>query len=90
MPANESVDPISSETITRVPSTDDAEQALLPKERQRTPLPKKQLTIICLCRIAEPIASVIVDLVFLDRTELDCCRFTQIFPYINQARNSHL
>ncbi|KAG8990016.1 hypothetical protein FRB94_013823 [Tulasnella sp. JGI-2019a] len=35
---------------------DAEEQPLLCNKRKRTPLPKRQLAIICLCRLAEPIA----------------------------------
>ncbi|KAG8985134.1 hypothetical protein FRB93_006086 [Tulasnella sp. JGI-2019a] len=36
--------------------SDAEQQPLLPKKLKRTPLPKKQLAIICLARLAEPIA----------------------------------
>ncbi|KAG8847042.1 hypothetical protein FRB96_001692 [Tulasnella sp. 330] len=48
----------ASGTLTPTSSQGDAEQqALLRKPTfKRTPLPKKQLAIICFCRLAEPIA----------------------------------
>lgn len=47
----------SDGTLTPSFYGDDAEQQpLLPNKRKPTPLPKKQLAIICLCRLAEPIA----------------------------------
>ncbi|KAG9034984.1 hypothetical protein FRB95_012274 [Tulasnella sp. JGI-2019a] len=50
--------PDGSGSVTPSSSQGDAEQqALLPKKPpKRTPLPKRQLAIICFCRLAEPIA----------------------------------
>ncbi|KAG8991131.1 hypothetical protein FRB93_002911 [Tulasnella sp. JGI-2019a] len=40
------------------PGTDSnsEQQALLLIKPKRTPLPKKQLAVVCLCRLAQPIA----------------------------------
>ncbi|KAG9035187.1 hypothetical protein FRB95_011921 [Tulasnella sp. JGI-2019a] len=66
-PTSDPFSPTISTTATAVPSLSNASTATLPifdddAEQQpllsdkRTPLPKKQLAIICLCRLAEPIA----------------------------------
>ncbi|KAG8991118.1 hypothetical protein FRB93_002898 [Tulasnella sp. JGI-2019a] len=58
---NASDDPLvataSSGSVLVVDTDSDAEQQpLLPNRLKRTPLPKKQLAIVCLARLAEPIA----------------------------------
>lgn len=70
------------------PPADAERQPLLHGKPAVTPLPKKQLAIMCFCRLAEPVASVRVprDHKYMktDYGALD--RFTQIFPYMNQVR----
>ncbi|KAG8991134.1 hypothetical protein FRB93_002914 [Tulasnella sp. JGI-2019a] len=63
IPANNALDDLlvasasSGSTFVSTDTDSDAEQQpLLPNKIKRTPLPKKQLAIICLSRLAEPIA----------------------------------
>lgn len=61
-------------------------------EKQRTPLPVRQLFVLCLMRFAEPISFSVVSIGFTDcvSAHANSEPRTKIFPFVNQVARLRL